>query len=27
VHMVTGPESYETCTLSQLLPYSFSLEK
>ena len=27
VRMVTGPESYETCTLSQLLPYSFSLEK
>ena len=27
VYMVTGPESYETCTLSQLLPYSFSLEK
>lgn len=27
VHMVTGPESYQTCTLSQLLPYSFSLEK
>ena len=27
VYMVTGPESYETYTLSQLLPYSFSLEK
>ena len=27
VYMVTDSESYETYTLSQLLPYSFSLEK
>ena len=27
IHMVTGPDRYESCTMAQLLPHSFSATK